>query len=58
MIKAKAQARAAALSTSAVRTPGLDPPAHGFYGSTYTAELHWYEAARIGRKEFKIKHLL
>jgi len=23
-----------------------------------TAELHWYEAAGIGRKEFKIKHLL
>jgi hypothetical protein len=22
------------------------------------AELHWYEAAGIGRKEFKIKHLL
>jgi hypothetical protein len=21
-------------------------------------ELHWYEAAGIGRKEFKIKHLL
>jgi hypothetical protein len=22
------------------------------------AELHWYEAAGIGRKEYKIKHLL
>jgi len=22
------------------------------------AEVHWYEAAGIGRKEFKIKHLL
>ncbi len=22
------------------------------------AELHWYEATGIGRKEFKIKHLL
>jgi hypothetical protein len=27
-------------------------------GSIRTAELHWYEAAGIGRKEFKIKHLL
>jgi hypothetical protein len=27
-------------------------------GSISTAELHWYEAAGIGRKEFKIKHLL
>jgi hypothetical protein len=27
-------------------------------GSTYLAELHWYEAFGIGRKEFKIKHLL
>jgi hypothetical protein len=24
----------------------------------YLAEIHWYEAAGIGRKEFKIKHLL
>jgi hypothetical protein len=24
----------------------------------HVAELHWYEAAGIGRKEFKIKHLL
>jgi hypothetical protein len=22
------------------------------------SEIHWYEAAAIGRKEFKIKHLL
>jgi hypothetical protein len=22
------------------------------------AEVHWYEAAGIGRKEFKIKHLI
>jgi hypothetical protein len=22
------------------------------------AEVHWYEAAGIGRKEYKIKHLL
>jgi len=27
-------------------------------GSVHMAELHWYEAAGIGRKEFKIKHLL
>ena len=27
-------------------------------GSIHLAELHWYEAAALGRKEFKIKHLL
>jgi len=27
-------------------------------GSVRVAELHWYEAPGIGRKEFKIKHLL
>ena len=27
-------------------------------GATRMAEIHWYEAAGIGRKEFKIKHLL
>jgi hypothetical protein len=27
-------------------------------GSVRLAELHWYEAAGIGRKELKIKHLL
>ncbi len=27
-------------------------------GSNHIAEVHWYEAAGIGRKEFKIKHLL
>jgi hypothetical protein len=27
-------------------------------GSTHVAELHWYEASGIGRKEFKIKRLL
>jgi hypothetical protein len=27
-------------------------------GSLCLAELHWYEAASIGRKEFKIKQLL
>jgi hypothetical protein len=26
-------------------------------GATPIAELHWYEAAGIGRKEFKIKHV-
>ena len=27
-------------------------------GSIHLAELHWYEAAGIGRKEFKIKQLI
>jgi len=27
-------------------------------GTTRLAELHWYEATRIGRKEFKIKRYL
>jgi hypothetical protein len=27
-------------------------------GSIRLAEVHWYEAAGIGRKEIKIKHLL
>jgi hypothetical protein len=27
-------------------------------GSIHLAEVHWYEAAAIGQKEFKIKHLL
>ena len=27
-------------------------------GSIHFAEIHWYEAVGIGRKEFKIKHLL
>jgi hypothetical protein len=27
-------------------------------GTIHIAEVHWYEAAGIGRKEFKIKHLL
>ena len=27
-------------------------------GSMHLAEVHWYEAAGIGRKEFKIKRLL
>jgi hypothetical protein len=28
-----------------------------FDGSVHMAKIHWYEAAGIGRKEFKIKHL-
>ncbi len=27
-------------------------------GTLHVAEVHWYEAAGIGRKEFKIKDLL
>ena len=27
-------------------------------GTVHQAEVHWYEAAGIGRKEFKIKQLL
>jgi hypothetical protein len=27
-------------------------------GSIHLAEIHWYEASGIGRKEFKIKQLL
>jgi len=27
-------------------------------GAVHLAEVHWYEAAGIRRKEFKIKHLL
>ena len=27
-------------------------------GTTLTAEVHWYEATGIGRKEYKIKRLL
>jgi hypothetical protein len=27
-------------------------------GTIHLAEIHWYEAAGIGRKEIKIKHLL
>ena len=27
-------------------------------GSMRFAEIHWYEATGIGRKEFKIKHLV
>jgi len=27
-------------------------------GSIHVAELHWYEASGIGRKELKIKHLI
>ena len=27
-------------------------------GTIQTAEVHWYEAAGIGRKEYKIKHFV
>ncbi len=27
-------------------------------GNLVTAEIHWYEAGHVGRKEFKIKRLL
>ena len=27
-------------------------------GEIVRAEIHWYEATGIGRKEFKIKHIL
>ena len=27
-------------------------------GAIHSAEVHWYEAAGIGRKEYKIKYLL
>lgn len=27
-------------------------------GDIVRAEIHWYEATGIGRKEFKIKHIL
>lgn len=27
-------------------------------GIIHLAEIHWYEATGIGRKEFKIKHLI
>jgi hypothetical protein len=27
-------------------------------GTVHLAEVNWYEAASIGRKEFKIKHVL
>ncbi len=27
-------------------------------GLTYRAEIHWYEASGIGRKEFKIKRYI
>jgi hypothetical protein len=29
-----------------------------FDGSVHAAEVHWYEASGVGRKEFKIKQLL
>lgn len=27
-------------------------------GRTFTAEVHWYEASGVGRREFKIKRIL
>ena len=27
-------------------------------GSSHVAEIHWYEATGIGRKEYKVKRLL
>ena len=27
-------------------------------GTIHTAEVHWYEATGIGKKEFKIKHFI
>jgi len=27
-------------------------------GTLHTAEVHWYEATGIGRKEYKIKHFV
>jgi hypothetical protein len=27
-------------------------------GAVVRAEIHWYEAGHVGKKEFKIKHLL
>jgi len=27
-------------------------------GKAFTAEVHWYEASGVGRKEFKIKRIL
>jgi len=27
-------------------------------GSVHTAEIHWYEATGVGKKEYKIKRLL
>jgi hypothetical protein len=42
----------AAVGANAKALPECD------YGSIHVAEIHWYEAAGIGRKEFRIKHLL
>ena len=27
-------------------------------GTIYRAEIHWYEASGIGKKEFKVKHFI
>jgi hypothetical protein len=34
------------------------PDCAEFTGAAAGASVHWYEATGIGRKEFKIKHLL
>jgi len=39
-------------------SPPYGPSVRLADGSSQLAEVHWYEAAGIGRKEFKIKHLL
>jgi uncharacterized protein YodC (DUF2158 family) len=38
--------------------PSAGPGMTSIYSVGGPAEVHWYEAAGIGRKEFKIKHLL
>jgi hypothetical protein len=42
----------AAAGVNAKALPACDYPM-----APSIAELHWYEAAGIGRKEFKLKHL-
>jgi hypothetical protein len=43
----------AAVGVNAKALPACDDP----MARIHVAELHWYEAAGIGRKEFKIKQL-
>ena len=38
--------------------PGCFPDRRFEDGSTRRAELHWFEATGIGKKEFKIKYFL
>jgi hypothetical protein len=40
-----------------IRHPGNRPASEELWAWPF-AELHWYEASGIGRKEFKIKRLL